>query len=157
MARTHLYRVKIEWTGNNGSGTSGYRDYLRSHEVSADGGKPVIPASSDPVFRGDAARWNPEELLVGALSACHQLAYLHLCADAGVRVTAYVDRAEGVMRESENGTGRFERVTLHPRVTISPDSDSEKARALHEAAHRNCFIANSVNFPVECEPEIAIG
>lgn len=152
-AHHHHYAVTITWTGDRGSGTSGYRAYDRAHEISA-AGKPAIAGSSDPAFRGDGGRWNPEELLVASLAACHQLWYLHLAAMAGVVVTAYVDRAEGVMAEAADGSGRFTRVTLRPEVTIAPGSDPAAARSLHEAAHAKCFIANSVGFPVTCEPVI---
>jgi organic hydroperoxide reductase OsmC/OhrA len=153
-AKEHRYTVAVEWTGNTGAGTAGYRAYERSHEISAPGApKPAIPGSSDPAFRGDRSRWNPEELLVASLSACHKLWYLHLCADAGVVVTDYVDRAEGWMVE-EDGGGRFRRVVLRPVVTLASGSDAERAQALHHEAHRLCYIANSVSFPVEHEPEI---
>jgi organic hydroperoxide reductase OsmC/OhrA len=154
MARQHTYNVTVTWTGNRGSGTSGYRDYERAHEVTAEG-KPGIAGSSDAAFRGDRSRWNPEELLVAALAACHKLSYLHLCAVAGVVVTSYVDHAEGLMEESANGAGHFLRVTLRPEVILTAGSDAGKARALHEKAHELCFIANSVNFPVLCEPVIS--
>jgi organic hydroperoxide reductase OsmC/OhrA len=154
MSRTHHYSVTVKWTGNTGSGTSGYKDYERRHEISAATQKPPIPGSSDPLFRGDAARWNPEELLVASLSACHKLWYLHLCAVAGVVVTSYVDHAQGEMEETPDGGGHFLRVTLHPEVTITSGSDSAEARALHAEAHAKCFIANSMNFPVLHEPHI---
>jgi organic hydroperoxide reductase OsmC/OhrA len=105
-------------------------------------------------FRGDKARWNPEELLLAALSSCHQLAYLHLCAVAGVVVTDYVDQAEGWMAETPDGAGQFTRVLLRPKVTVTAGSDQAKALELHHEAHEVCFIARSVNFPVENEPEI---
>jgi len=155
FSKTHAYAVTLQWIGNTGAGTSGYRTYRRDHQITAGEAKPAIPGSSDPVFRGDPARWNPEELLVAALSACHQLAYLHLCADAGIVVTAYTDRAEGVMQETPDGGGHFLSVTLHPRVTIAAGSDAAKALDLHHTAHEKCFIASSVNFPVTAEPEIA--
>ncbi len=157
MARTHRYPVTVEWTGNTGTGTSGYRSYARRHEISAGAEKPVIPGSADPVFRGDKDRWNPEELLVAALSACHKLSYLHCCADAGIVVLAYVDHAEGEMQETPDGGGHMTRVTLRPRVTVAAGSDVARALALHEAAHHKCFIANSVNFPVEHQAEIVAG
>jgi len=156
MAKTHHYRVVVEWTGNTGTGTSGYRSYERRHEISGGTGKPVIPGSSDPVFRGDPARWNPEELLVASLSACHQLWYLHLCADAGIAVLTYTDYAEGVMEETADGSGCFRRVVLRPQVTLRAGSDLAKARELHEAAHAKGFIARSMNFPVEHEAEISV-
>jgi organic hydroperoxide reductase OsmC/OhrA len=152
LAKEHSYSVTVRWTGNTGTGTSGYRNYERSHEISADG-KQTIAGSADAAFRGDRARWNPEELLVAALSSCHQLAYLHLCAVAGVVVLDYVDEAQGVMTETTD-SGQFKRVLLRPRVTIAPGGDSTKAMELHHKAHALCFIANSVNFPVEHEAEI---
>jgi organic hydroperoxide reductase OsmC/OhrA len=154
MARRHSYQVTITWTGNTGAGTTGYRDYQRSHDISASG-RPTIPGSSDPAFRGDPSRWNPEQLLVASLSACHKLWYLHLCAEAGVVVHAYVDEAVGVLEESTDGSGQFVEVTLKPRVSLAPGSDQAKALSLHHAAHSKCFIARSINFPVTCEPMIA--
>jgi organic hydroperoxide reductase OsmC/OhrA len=155
MTKTHRYSVVVEWTGNTGTGTSGYRNYDRRHEITAGTRKPSIPGSSDPAFRGDPARWNPEELLVASLSACHKLWYLHLCAEAGIVVLAYVDHAEGMMEEAADGSGCFTRVTLRPQVTVAAGSDIVKARELHDAAHAKCFIARSVNFPVEHAPEIS--
>ena len=153
--REHRYQVTVEWTGNTGTGTAGYRTYERRHEIGVAGSpKPDIPGSSDPAFRGDAARWNPEELLVASLSACHQLWYLHLCADAGVVVTAYRDIAEGTMVEEATGAGQFTRVVLRPVVTVAAGADVARARALHHDAHAMCYIARSVTFPVEHEPEI---
>ncbi len=154
MTKTHQYQVSVRWTGNTGTGTSNYRSYGRKHEIFTGTDKPAIPGSADPAFRGDAAGWNPEELLVASLSACHQLWYLHLCAEAGVVVVDYVDTAEGLMDEDADGSGRFRRVVLRPRVTIAPGSDAARAHALHEAAHAKCFIFRSVNFPVDHEPQI---
>jgi organic hydroperoxide reductase OsmC/OhrA len=151
--KEHRYTATVVWSGNLGTGTSSYRAYGREHEIAC-GGKPAIAGSSDPAFRGDGARWNPEDLLVSALSACHMLSYLHLCAVAGIVVVAYEDIAEGTMRETGDGGGRFTSVILRPRVTIASGDLAEAAR-LHEEAHRLCFIASSVDFPVDCEPEIA--
>ena len=155
MAKLHRYDVTVTWTGNTGQGTAGYRAYSRNHEAAA-GGK-TLAGSSDPAFLGDAARWNPEELLVAALAACQKLWYLHLCADAGIIVTAYVDRASGEMQEDADGAGRFVRAVLRPEVTIAAGADTAKAMALHAAAHEKCFIARSVNFPVAIEPKITVG
>jgi organic hydroperoxide reductase OsmC/OhrA len=153
LGKTHKYLVTVRWTGNTGTGTAGYRSYGRQHEISAEG-KPALEASSDPVFRGDRTRWNPEELLVAALSSCHQLSYLHQCAEAGIVVVEYVDHAQGVMTETPDGAGEFTRVVLQPRVTVAAGSDKAKALELHHQAHAKCFIARSVNFPVEHEAEI---
>ena len=142
----HRYVVEVAWIGNRGTGTSDYRAYGRDHTIAA-AAKPVIAGSADAAFRGDADRWNPEELVVAALSACHQLAYLHLCATAGIGVLAYRDEASGTMAE-EAGTGRIIGVMLRPQVTIRVGDDADMARRLHHDAHTKCFIANSVNFPV---------
>ena len=153
MHREHRYSVNVVWTGNTGKGTSDYRSYLRDHEISVPG-KPPINGSSDPKFRGDRVRYNPEELFVSALSTCHMLWYLHLCADAGIVVVSYEDRAEGTMEESSEGAGRFVRVTLHPHVKVT--ESVERAEALHSLAHELCFIANSVNFPVQHQAVIEL-
>lgn len=153
--KQHHYRAVVVWTGNTGFGTRGYGDYGRDHEIRAEG-KSTIPGSSDPNFRGDGSRWNPEELLVASVSACHQLWYLHLCAVAGVVVTAYEDHAEGEMAETENGAGRFTSVTLRPRVRLAAGSDAARAAALHNDAHAKCFIANSVKFPIAVQPAFEI-
>lgn len=149
--RTHRYRTALQWTGNTGTGTSSYRAYDRSYVLQADG-KPPILASADPAFRGDGSRWNPEELLVAALSACHQLWYLHLCADAGIVVLAYADDAEGVMIEDPARGGAFTQVTLRPLVTLALNADVGAAEQLHDEAHAKCFLANSMAFEVAHEP-----
>jgi organic hydroperoxide reductase OsmC/OhrA len=155
MSRQHHYRVAVTWRGNMGAGTASPRAYSRAHEIGAPG-KPAIAGSSDPSFRGDPARWNPEELLLASLSACHQLWYLGLCADAGIVVAAYEDHAEGVMAEQADGAGQFTKVILRPRVTLAAGGDMDAAMALHRAAHAMCFIARSVNFPVEHRPEMIV-
>jgi organic hydroperoxide reductase OsmC/OhrA len=152
----HHYQVTVAWTGNRGTGTSSYRAYGRDHKIAAEG-KPDIPGSSDPAFRGDKTRWSPEDLLVASLSTCHQLWYLHLCADAGIAVLAYRDEAAGTMVEDATGAGRFSRVVLRPRVTVRAADDSALALRLHHAAHEKCYIANSVNFPVEIEAVVEAG
>ena len=153
MGREHRYQATITWTGNLGGGTVGYRSYSRDHEVSGKG-KPVLPGSSDPAFRGDPKRWNPEELLVAALSQCHMLWFLNLCAANGIVVISYTDDAQGTMAEGAEGGGEFTTVTLRPRAAITDSGQANRALELHEEAHRLCFIARSVNFPVNCEAVI---
>lgn len=152
--KQHTYTTHTEWTGNLGRGTADYRAYSREHVISAPG-KPALPGSSDLAFRGDAARWNPEDLLVASLSSCHMLWYLHLCAQAQIVVLAYHDDAEGTMVESPDG-GRFSGVLLRPVASLAAGSDAARAAALHEDAHRQCFIANSVNFAVAIEPTVLV-
>ncbi len=154
MSKEHFYKAKINWTGNLGTGTSEYKAYSRAHEVSGDGGKDVILASADPGYRGEASRYNPEELVVAAIAGCHMLWYLHLCADAGVVVVDYEDEASGTLMETEDGNGKFSEATINPRVTITKGSNAEKALELHDKAHEFCFIANSMNFPVRFQPTI---
>ena len=153
--KTHHYQIALEWTGDRGSGTSRYDTYDRAHVLSAPG-KPDIPGSSDPSFSGDAARWNPEELLLASLSACHQLWYLHLCAMNKVTVVGYRDQPTGEMTEHPDGSGEFVRVVLRPEVTITAASDPDKAMHLHHQASSLCFIARSVNFPVEHQPSVSV-
>jgi organic hydroperoxide reductase OsmC/OhrA len=153
--KRHSYSIRLDWTGNEGSGTSAYRAYSRSHQISAPG-KAAIAGSSDPVFRGDGSRWNPAELLIAALAACHQLWYLHLCADAGIVVVEYSDDAIGVEIEQADGAGQFESVTLRPHARLAPRADQDLARRLHDAAAEKCFIARSVSFKVMHEPTFAI-
>jgi organic hydroperoxide reductase OsmC/OhrA len=153
MNREHHYALSIEWTGNLGTGTSDYRAYTRNHFVTAEH-KPNILASSDPHFRGDKTRYNPEEMLVAALSSCHMLSYLHLCAVNGVVVLEYKDSATGTMVENPDGSGQFTRVTLNPTVKVKDPSTNAKASELHGQAEKLCFIARSVNFPVHHKPSI---
>ena len=156
MAESHGYDVSIEWTGNLGTGTDTYRSFSRAHEVLA-GGKPPIAASADPAFRGDPARWNPEELLVATVAQCHMLWFLHLSANAGVIVVDYSDDAHGVMTMDERGGGgQLTEVTLRPQVTVSDAAMVEAANALHGKIHEVCFIARSVNFPIHHEPHAQV-
>lgn len=151
MAKEHHYVLTTKWTGNKGEGTSNYRSYDRDHVLAADN-KPDIPGSSDPSFRGDKTRYNPEELLVASLSSCHMLWYLHLCSEAGVVVVDYTDRATGTMVETADGGGHFSNVTLYPNVVVADVTMIAKANELHHQANKLCFIANSCNFPVHHVP-----
>ncbi len=154
MPKEHNYQINLNWTGNTGEGTKTYTGYKRDHEIFVDG-KELIKGSSDPNFRGDKTRYNPEEMLVASLSSCHLLWYLHLCAEAKIVVVDYKDAASGTMIETADGGGKFTEVTLNPRVVISKDSDANLAKELHGKANKLCFIANSVNFPVLHKPEIS--
>ena len=146
MTGEHTYKATTIWTGASKGATTSYDAYSREYIVAIDG-KLCIVGSADPTFRGNPALHNPEDLLVSSLSACHMLSYLALCARAGIRVISYVDEVTGKMA-SDQGKVRFTEVNLHPRVTIEPGDNLEKARALHRDAHEICFIANSVAFPV---------
>ncbi|MHC1480511.1 OsmC family protein [Frateuria aurantia] len=142
----HDYSLDLIWTGHGEAGTTGVRDYDRSYQIEV-AGKPVLEGSADRPFRGDASRHNPEDLLMAALASCHMLAYLYLAAREGLQVLGYRDRVHGQLL-LEGEAGRFAAVQLRPMVSLAPGQDPERANALHEEAHRLCFIANSINFPV---------
>lgn len=154
MAREHRYSAHLSWTGAAQGPTRDYASYARDYVVRI-AGKPELAGSSDPLFRGDPTRHNPEDWLMAALSACHMLTYLALCARKGIQVVGYEDEAAGIM-VLEGGGGHFTEVVLHPKVTLAPGSDPRAAEALHEEAHRHCFIAASVNFPVRHEAETTV-
>lgn len=154
MAADHRFAAALTWTGNRGAGTAGYRAYGRDHVVSA-AGKPDILGSAARVFHGDVDRWNPEEMLIAALAQCHLLSYLYVAVAHGIVVDSYDDNAEGVLVTTPDGGGRFREVVLRPVVTISA-GDPEVARRIHADAHRLCFIASSVAFPVRHEPTIVV-
>lgn len=147
----HRYGVDVEWTGNRGTGTSSPREYGRDHLLRA-AGLPDLQGTADPIFHGDPDRWNPEQLLLGALAQCHMLSYFHVAVRNGVAVTAYTDAAIGSLRLNRDGSGEFTSVVLHPRVVLADESQRTLADSLHERAHQLCFIARSVNFPVLNEP-----
>lgn len=153
--KEHKYQSKIEWTGNNGSGTDSYKSYERNHNVIIEN-KPIIQGSSDPAFRGEKSKHNPEDLLVSSISSCHMLWYLHFCSVNNVIVDEYTDIAEGIMLEDTNGKGYFKEVTLHPNIIVRSKEMVEKAIELHKKANEYCFIGNSVNFPIKHLPIVSI-
>lgn len=153
--KKHHYTLELNWTGNLGKGTQNYRSYERSYSISIDG-KATLHGSSDPSFRGDQSKYNPEELFLMSISSCHMLWYLHLCAEAGIVVTSYTDHATGEMEENSAGSGKFTSVILHPVVKITNHEQQDKANELHKKANEMCFIANSCNFPILHVPECMI-
>src|ERR1700748_3211315 len=155
MPAQHHYTTQITWTGNKGTGTSGYTEYERSHLIQT-GNKVTIEASSDAPFRGDVSKYNPEDLFLASIASCHMLWYLHLCADNGIIVKNYVDNPEGVLETFANGSGKFTIITLRPVVNVTDMSMIETAQMLHHNAHEMCFMANSVNFEIFIEPQINI-
>lgn len=148
MNKEHEYTCRVDWTGNRGEGTRTYRGYDRTWDISTPG-KPVIHCSNDPLLGGDPALPNPEDLLLSAVSACHMLWYLHLAGKAGIVVQGYSDEPSGVGETAPEGAGRFLRVTLRPTIALAPDADLAKADAIHHEIHEYCFVARSVNFPIE--------
>ncbi len=147
MSGDHHYTIELDWTGNRGTGTSAYGAYSRDHMVSVEG-KPPVPGSSDPAFMGDAARYNPEDMFLASIASCHMLWFLHLASAAGITVTAYRDRASGVMKTNPDGSGEFTSVTLSPAVVITDARRSEEAKSMHDKVGSLCFIARSVKVPI---------
>jgi organic hydroperoxide reductase OsmC/OhrA len=144
----HTYALDLRWEGSRGQGTTSYQAYGRDYRVRV-AGKADLVGSADPAFRGDPALHNPEDLLLAALSACHMLSYLALCARHGVVVLEYADHAEAVLAFNGTGGGRFRSATLHPEVRIADRHQATLALELHEKASEDCFIAASCYFPVE--------
>lgn len=151
MTKEHNYKLTTVWTGNTGSGTKNVRSYDRSHTVAIQG-KPELFLTTDNPAVGDKSKLNPEDLLVTAISSCHMLSYLYVCAMEGIVITSYTDHATGIMIEQANGSGSFKEVTLNPIFCVADESMIEKATELHHKAHEICYIANSVNFDVKCNP-----
>jgi organic hydroperoxide reductase OsmC/OhrA len=150
--KNHHYNIKVEWTGNKGEGTLNYQSYRRDHTVFGEGKYNPIQGSSDPSFLGDRSKYNPEDLFLSSLAACHMLWYLHLCTANNIIVTGYTDKATGIMTESSNGSGKFTSVTLQPVVIVQDEKHLAKANSLHEEANKMCFIANSCNFQIAHHP-----
>ena len=153
---TNTYSLETIWEGNRGEGTKTYAGYGRGHRLVVSG-KPDIALTADLAFRGDPGVHNPEELLVAALSSCHMLSYLALCALAKIEVTSYRDNASGTMVTDKTGGGHFTEVTLRPHVTVADAKDLAAATELHEKAGKLCFIASSVNFAVKHEATVEAG
>lgn len=151
--KTHNYKIKIEWTGNEGNGTLNYKSYNRNHDISSDGKYDKINGSSDPTFLGDKTKYNPEDLFISSIASCHMLWYLHLCSVNKIIVTEYIDNTTGIMKETENGSGKFTEVTLNPTVKIANADLIQKANELHSEANKMCFIANSCNFKIKHKPK----
>ena len=151
--KTHRYNAQIAWTGAGEEGTKSYKSYERLYNVNIEG-KPTVIGSSDPAFRGDPALHNPEDMLVASVSACHMLWYLHICSVSRVTVTSYIDDSEGIMEEDKDGSGRFTKIILRPRVRITAESDLRQAEKAHAKANKMCFIANTLNCPIMHEPTI---
>ena len=147
---SHHFSVSIQWTGNTGTGTSGYTDYERSHVLIGENKMPLA-CSSASVFRGDGTLYNPEDMLLYSVAACHMLWFLHCCADAGVVVTAYTNTPEGYLANDDHGIGRFTEIILHPIVELADDTQRSMLEELHALAHTKCFIANSLNSEVRIE------
>jgi organic hydroperoxide reductase OsmC/OhrA len=156
MGKEHHYQISVAWIGNQGLGTQDYRSYERSHKISSEG-KPDLMGSADPLFRGNASQWNPEELLIASLSACHMLWFLHLCSTRKIIVSEYTDTPTALLMIEASGDGLFKEAALNPLIVLTDVSRIEEARHLHEEAHQKCFIAKAINFPVKLNPSFKTG
>jgi len=155
MRRVHEYSVGLKWDGNRGLGTRDYLSYARRFRLTVEG-KPDIVGTADPAFHGETHLHNPEELLLAAVTSCHMLTYLALCARNGITVSRYADSARGILALQASGEGRFEEIELQPLVAVAPGSDVAAAIQLHERAHELCFIANSCSFPIHCRADVQV-
>ncbi len=153
MSNRHTYKTQLIWDGNLGDGTATYAGYGRQHRILIDG-KPELHGSADPMFRGAADVHNPEDLFVAAVSSCHLLSYLALCARNSINVLDYRDEATGDLVFDARGGGKFEEIVLRPIVTIANEADRERAMEMHEKAHELCYIANSCSVPIHHRAEI---
>jgi organic hydroperoxide reductase OsmC/OhrA len=149
--REHDYTSQVKWTGNRGQGTLTYRGYDRTWNIETPG-HAVVHCSNDPLLGGDPTKPNPEDLLLSSLAACHMLWYLHLASAAGIVVFSYADQPLGLGETNEEGGGRFLKVTLRPHIEVLAGADLVRAEQIHHEVHRYCFIARSVNFPIEYAP-----
>lgn len=150
---SHQYRLALTWTGNSGSGTTGYRSYSRDHLISAEGPGNLL-GTADVAFRGTPERWNPEQLFLAAIAQCHLLTYLWLAVTAGVNVVDYTDSPTATLQVHPDGSGEITAVELFPVVTISPDSDPQQAAQLHHRVADYSFIARSVSAPITHQPTV---
>jgi organic hydroperoxide reductase OsmC/OhrA len=155
MNTQHNYKLDVKWTGNQGTGTSNYKDFERSYNIEIEN-KVDILGSSDPEFRGDKTKHNPEELLLASVSSCHMLWYLHFCTENKIIVTDYVDNATAVLEVTADGNGKFASITLNPNVSVTEKTMIEQATELHKKANEFCFVANSLNFKVDHQPIINV-
>ena len=145
---THRYQAHIAWTGSTADGIAAYD---RAHDATCPPAATPLALTSDPAFRGDPAKLNPEQLLVLAASSCQMLSFLAVAARARIDVVAYEDDAEGVMPEDDQPL-RITRIVLRPHITTKGDLDPDRLRKLVDTAHRHCFIANSLRTEIDIMP-----
>lgn len=150
--KEHHYTVTCRWDGSTGAG---YEVYTRAHDVTAAPAATQLKMSSDPAFRGDPARLNPEQLLVMAAASCQLLSFLAVAARKRMDVVEYEDRAEGFMPEDVKPV-HVTRIVLRPRIVVKGAVDEAAVRKAVDIGHHECYIANSLKTDVKVEPEIVI-
>jgi organic hydroperoxide reductase OsmC/OhrA len=156
MSSYHTFKAALNWKLNPEGSTHNSSRISRNHQVSI-AGKQVLEVSAAKAFKGDASLHNPEDLLLSALTSCHMMSYLYVCAQHDIEVLAYSDKSEGQLEVEESGKGSFKSVDLNPVVTIKNAQNLELAKELHAQANELCFIANSCNFPIHHNATILLG
>lgn len=150
-----FFHTRLEWSEVEGQSTLDYESYPRSHQVYCPK-KPPIEMSAAPQYQGDPNRLNPEELFTASIASCQMLTYLALASFAGIRVLSYTDEAEGVLAKKERKM-QMVRILLRPKIVVAEGTDKEKALALVQKAHAQCFIANSITTEAIIQPNILVG
>jgi organic hydroperoxide reductase OsmC/OhrA len=146
-----VFTATITWSGSTLDPA-----YSRVSSLSKPSGRAEIPVSSIPLYGGDAACWNPEDMLAGALSNCHMLTFLALAHKARIDVKAYEGAAEAAL-ETVDRISRVASITLKPTIRVAPGTDAAKVEELFHKAHKYCIIANSYNGTVLMEPTVVEG
>ena len=156
MSIKHTFKATVNWEINEGESTVNPRTFSRNHEVLIDNKVTPLQVSAAKTFRGDDALYNPEDLLLSALTSCHMMSYLYVCAQNNIEVLNYTDSAEGDLEVTSSGSGSFKTVRLKPVVSIKDANQKELALSLHKEANSLCFIANSCNFSITHEALIVV-
>lgn len=129
--------------------------YHRDHEWTFSGGT-VLQGSASPIYGGNGHRVNPDEAVVAATASCHMLTFLAIAAKQKFKVVSYVDQPEGTVEKNDEGRIAITHIRLRPRVVFDGEVSEEKLQRLHESAHRNCFVSNSLRSEVTIEPETSV-
>jgi len=151
MAQDTIFEGTLRWHGQPADLAFTYDTLNRSTTMSFAGGA-SIDASAPSVYKGDDSKPNPETLMLASLMQCHFLTFMAVASKSGATVLSYSDRASGRLA-MKDGRIRYVEVTLHPKVALADPAHAAKLASFHEKAHANCFMANSVNFPVLVEAE----
>ncbi|MDW5291019.1 OsmC family protein [Formosa sp. PL04] len=155
MLTTFQFKIQNHWDLETALIEKQSGGSLKTHQVFLEDGK-TFEVSAAKAFKGDASKYNPEELLMAALSSCHFMSYIYVCEQAGIFILKYSDNVEGFLKLNDDGSGAFTKIILKPKVTIKTVELKELAEALHTKAGRLCFIANSCAFEIEYKPRILI-
>ncbi|QDO92455.1 osmotically inducible protein OsmC [Formosa sediminum] len=142
------FKISNSWSLEHASKITSKGGSIKTHQVFLEKGKTLEVSAAKP-FKGDPSKYNPEELLMAALSSCHFMSYLYVCEQAGITILEYSDTVEGILNLQANGSGAFAKISLNPQVKIENQDQIQLAESLHEKAGNLCFIANSCAFKIE--------